>query len=103
MAMSTTLSPSVPRFTQKNGQLNNYFSLKHGICAVLYKGRGSGIFRWLRSGNNNNTHNAYYLSSAGGFSNNNVNYSFAVRPALHSTGKRPFDIPYSVYTVYGTD
>ena len=84
MAMSTTLSPSVPRFTQKNGQLNNYFSLKHGICAVLYKGRGSGIFRWLRSGDDTDTVWAYGLSPAGGNHGGYVYYSFAVRPALHS-------------------
>ncbi len=58
--------------------------LKCGICAVLYIGRGPCMFRWLRSGNNNDTNNANYLLPAGGNSGNNVNASYAVRPALHS-------------------
>lgn len=45
--------------------------------------RFSILRSWLRSGNNGDTHGAYFLSSAGGFSYYNVDASYAVRPALH--------------------
>ncbi|MDE6505098.1 MAG: hypothetical protein K2L42_04430, partial [Clostridia bacterium] len=46
---------------------------------------------WLRSGDASNTYGAYYLSSAGGFSNSLVNASYAVRPALHLNLKSAAD------------
>ncbi len=44
---------------------------------------GNAQYAWLRSGSTSSASNAYPLNSSGGYANLNVNYSYAVRPALH--------------------
>ncbi len=54
------------------------------ICRLTF-GAIARISGWLRSGNNNNSNNAYNLNADGSNNNNNnVTNTYAVRPVLHS-------------------
>ncbi len=50
---------------------------------ALYTIRATALYRRLRSGNFNNTNNAYAVSQSGANSNGGVNNWLTVRPALH--------------------
>ncbi len=66
-----------------NGRTKDRITLLSWEEAYMYDFPFIDRYAWLRSGGSNSASRAYYLTSSGGGSNSDVNFSYAVRPALH--------------------